>query len=94
MRYKSLPAVFLFQSLVGALCIVSFSLSGPAWFATLEILGLRPFILKKVPLKENENLWVFYYKILKISLVATALTIILIYIVFELFSYYRPIRGN
>lgn len=93
MRYKSLPAAFLFQAVVGALCVVSISLSGPAWFATLAILGLRPFILKKIPIKENEINWEFYYNIAKISLVATALTIIFIYIVFDLFSHSSPIRG-
>jgi len=43
MMYKSLPAAFLFQSVVGALSIISISLSGPVWIATLAVLGLRPF---------------------------------------------------
>ncbi len=93
MMYKSLPAAFLFQALVGALCIVSVSLSGPAWFVPIAILGLRPFILKRVPITENNNMWEFYYTIGKISLVATALTIIVVYIVFYLLSHSSPTRG-
>jgi hypothetical protein len=92
--YKSRPTAFLFQSVVGALCIVSMSLSGPAWFATLAILGLRPFILKRVPIPQNNNIWEFYYNITKTTVVVTALTIIFIYIVFDLFSHSSPIRGN
>lgn len=90
MRYKSLPAAFLFQTLVGALCIFSISLFGPAWFATIAILGLRPFILKRVPIFEDSDLWKFYYKIGKISMVATALTIIFVYTVLQ----FKPNRGS
>lgn len=93
MRYKSLPAAFLFQTLVGALCIFSISLFGPAWFATIAILGLRPFILKRVPIFEDSDLWKFYYKIGKISMVATALTIIFVYTVLHLFSHSSPTGG-
>lgn len=93
MRYKSLPAAFLFQAVVGALCVVSISLSGPAWFAMLAILGLRPLILKKIPISDDDNILGFNYKIIKISLIVTALTIIFIYIVFDLFSHSSPIRG-
>jgi hypothetical protein len=90
--YKSLPAAFLFQSVVGALCVVSISLSGPAWFATMAVLGLRPLILKKRSTPPDKSDWKLYYNITKISIVATAVTIIFIYIIFGLFSHSSPIR--
>ncbi len=93
MMYKSLPAAFLFQSVVGALSIISISLSGPVWIAILAILGLRPFILKMVPIPQDSDSWKFYYRIMKASIVATAVTIIFVYIVFYLFSHSSPTRG-
>lgn len=91
--YKSPAASFLFQMLVGALCVVSISLSGPAWIATLAIIGFRPFILKRKPIPADNEIWQLYYKIGKFSISATALTIIFVYVVFDLFSHSSPIKG-
>lgn len=93
MIYKSLPAAFLFQSVVGALCVVSIALWGPAWIATLAVLALRPFILKKIPAAENSSIWKFYYKITLQSIVSLSVTIIFIYVVFDLFSHSSPAKG-
>ena len=94
MMYKSLPAAFFFQVLVGALCIVSISLSGPVGITTIAILGLRPFILKKTSRPADKSIWELYYKIGKISIVCTALTILFVYMVFDLFSHSSTIRGH
>ena len=92
MMYKSLPSAFLFQALVGVLCVVSISLSGPAWFVTLAILGLRPFLLKKTAIPPGNDIWQLYYIIGKVSIVATAITIIFMYGVFYLFLHSSPIQ--
>ena len=89
--YKSLPLAFLYQSTIGALCIVSISLSGPAWIATLAILGLRPLLLKQSEGTDDNKIWQLYYKIGKISFVVIAVTIILFYARFELFAHSSPI---
>jgi len=91
--YKSPPLAFLYQATVGALCIASIALSGPAWIATLAILGLRPLLLKQTELPADSSTWQLYYKIGKISFVVVALTIIFVYARFELFSHSSPIRG-
>ena len=93
MMYKSLPVAFMFQALVGALCLVSMALFGPAWFATIAVLGLRPLILKKADTPPDKSVWELYYKIYKTSVVSTAVTIIFIYVIFDLFSHMSPIRG-
>ena len=92
MTYKSLPAVFLYQTIVGALCIVNVSLFGPAGIATLAILGLRPLLLEKKKGLPDQSRWQFYYKIMKISVVCTAITIIFVYLILELFSQSIPVR--
>jgi len=93
MMYKSLPAAFLFQMIVGFLCVYSMWIFGPAWLATLAILGLRPFIFESTPITDEKLIVQFYLKIHKISIVITAVTIIIIYIIFDLFSHLSPIRG-
>lgn len=92
MSYKSLPGAFLFQTLVGALCIVSISLFGPKWIATLAVLSLRPLLLERIRSLPDQKRWQFYYRIMKISLVCTALTIIFVYISFEVFPHAVPIK--
>ena len=93
MIYKSLPAAFLFQMIVGLLCVYSMLVFGPAWLATLAILGLRPFLFEQIQRPDDKYIWQFYHKITKVSIVATAVTIIVIYLVFDLFSHSSPIRG-
>ncbi len=91
--YKSLPAAFLFQMVVGALCLGAISAWGPAWIGVLALLGLRPVVLKRVTLGEDKNVWAFYYRITKMSVVSLSVTIILIYAAFGLFSHSSPIKG-
>lgn len=91
--YKFLPLAFLYQATVGALCIASISISGPVWIATLALLGLRPLLLKQDEVTSYSSIWQFYYKIGKISFVVVAITIILIYARYELFSHSSPVTG-
>lgn len=91
--YKSLPAAFLFQAFVGGMCVLSIWLSGPAWIASLAILGLRPLILKKSDSLPDAKVWQLYYQIGKISVVVVSVTIILVYIIYELLSHSSAVRG-
>lgn len=91
--YKSLALAFFYQAIVGAMCIASIALSGLAWIGTLAILGLRPFLLKQTEVTAGNNIWHLYYKIGKISFVVVAITIILVYARYELFSHSSPVTG-
>ena len=55
--------------------------------------SLRPLLFERIPIPDEKIIWQFYHKIMKISIVATAITIILIYAVFDLFSHSSPIKG-
>ena len=90
MTYKSLPAAFLFQTIAGVLSIISVALLGSKGIAALAILALRPFLLEKTGVFPDQERWHFYYKIMEISVVCTALTIIFVYIFLEVFSHSVP----
>jgi hypothetical protein len=93
MIYKSIPSALLYQTIVGALCVVFIALWGPACIAMLAFLALRPLILKKVPVEDDRNMWKFFYKITIRSVVSLSITIIFAYGIFELFSHPSPIEG-
>ncbi|MDP2363897.1 MAG: hypothetical protein Q8M94_09030 [Ignavibacteria bacterium] len=67
-KYKNLQLAFLIEILIGFGTILSISLVGPKGIAALAMLALRPFVLDKENIQDQESYFQFSYKVLSNSL--------------------------
>ena len=84
--YKNLYHAFLYEFIVGLICVVSISLFGGKAIIILALLGLRPFILERDNLEPDKIIYHFYYNVLKVVTTITFSSIIILFILSEFFS--------
>ena len=82
--YSNLQNAFIFQLIVGLLCLLGILLGGGRMIAILALLGFRPFILSQRTFQDPAPYWRFYYSIGKISFVFTTVTLIILYVFIQL----------
>ena len=90
--YKNLRLAFLYQVIVGLFSLSFVLYLGPYGIAILAIIGLRPFLLERENVDGELWPWRFSYQILKITIIITAVTQIVLFVIFQLWdlSYIFP----
>lgn len=83
MKYKNMSIAFLIEMFIGFGTILSISLIGYKGIAALAILALRPIILEREVIKDENSYLQFFYKVLYNSLVIIFLMIISIFIIIQ-----------
>jgi hypothetical protein len=82
--YKSYPKAFLFEILIASLTLLFISFWGIAGLVVLALFGLRPLIFKIENKNTDESFAHKHYRIFKLSIILTAVTIILVYSISDL----------
>jgi len=85
--YKSYPKAFLFEIIVASLTLFGVALWGIEGIILIALFGLRPLILEVTDKEIDETFRTKHYNILKLSIVLTAVTIIAVYCISDLFYY-------
>lgn len=81
MRYKNLNLAFLMEIIVGFGSIISISILGPKGMAALILIAIRPFILERESIEQDNFYWRFIYRVNYHTLIVTSLFIITYYLV-------------
>lgn len=77
--YKSYTKASAYEILVASLTLFGIALWGGSGLALLALFGLRPLILKIENKNVDDNFWIKHFKVIKLSIVLTSVTIILVY---------------
>ena len=83
--YKSYRKAFLFEIVIGSLTLYAVFLWGIAGFILLALFALRPLILEIINKPVDDLFWFRHYNLVKISIVLTSVSFILVYTVSELY---------
>jgi hypothetical protein len=83
--YKSYPKAFMYEIFVATLTMLGVSFWGSTGLLLIALFGLRPLILKIENKDVDESFSHKHYKIFKLSTVLTAVTIILVYGISDLY---------
>ncbi len=85
MRYKNLFAAYLTEIIFGLIIILLIFLVDPDFVFLLALFTLRPFILERMEIDIEDKFWCASYEVGKRSIIATSITIIITFIIDELF---------
>lgn len=84
--YSNFQSAFIFQLIVGLLCLLGILLVSGEMFALFALIAFRPLILSRRTVQDPALYWQFYYRIYKISLLTTAITLVILYLLLQLFG--------
>jgi hypothetical protein len=79
MKYKNLNLAYLFEIIVGFGCIISIGVLGSKGLISLVLIAIRPFILEKEKVTNDDSYWIFNHKVTIHSIVVTCIFIIILY---------------
>ena len=84
MVYSNLRMAFIYQLIVGIICVLAMLLNGEKIFILVALMAFRPFVLDRKTVQDLSPYWRFYNQINKISFVITAISLIIFLIFYHL----------
>ena len=84
MVYSNLRLSFIYQIIVGILCILAMLFNGEKMIVLVALMAPRPYILDKKTVRDMTPYRRFYYQVNKISLIITVITLIIIILYYQL----------
>lgn len=85
MRYKNLLFAYSLEIMVGLITSLLIIIVGPNAIAFLALFAIRPFILERVKISNQDEFWFYSFQLGKYALFILSIIIIGIYLVNEFF---------